>query len=301
MGNCQPCNEANEPNIDTKIYDFRFDEQWKDENSLKKSASLQKFEERFFKEDFKEENSLSKRSTFESKFKSLTHDLYHDEYSHLKGSVFKLDPEQDRCYRFISESHEPQEMEEEIVVKLIKLKKVEKMNSPTKIVKNILETLEPLERSLDINNGFNPIFGPYYYEDGSTYRGQYLNGRKMGYGVEISKNGDYFEGKFDRNKKIGKGRYITADGVLTEGYFDGLILQGDGFEEDHIRGVKTIGEFCDGVIQGVCKRRYKDGSVYKGALRDGKRFGRGLVTFKDGGYYEGFFQNDKYQGSGKFD
>ena len=45
-------------------------------------------------------------------------------------------------------------------------------------------------------------------------------------------------------------------------------------------------------------KRYADGK-YKGELRDGKRFGYGVMEYSNGDVYEGTWNDDKRFGSGK--
>ncbi len=47
--------------------------------------------------------------------------------------------------------------------------------------------------------------GRFLYSDGSSYDGEYINGRKEGNGTFIFPNGNYYEGYFLGGKQDGAG------------------------------------------------------------------------------------------------
>ena len=44
----------------------------------------------------------------------------------------------------------------------------------------------------------------------------------------------------------------------------------------------------------------KDGSIYQGQFKDGKKNGKGKITWRDNSYYEGDFVNNYYEGYGVY-
>lgn len=68
----------------------------------------------------------------------------------------------------------------------------------------------------NINNGA-PVLGPYRYEKGETYLGQYHNGMRHGKGRMVWPDGTVYEGQWISNKRHGKGRVIYAQGDYYEG------------------------------------------------------------------------------------
>lgn len=49
--------------------------------------------------------------------------------------------------------------------------------------------------------------GKAFYENGETYEGEYLNGKRHGQGTYTYKNGFIYEGYFIENLKDGFGKY----------------------------------------------------------------------------------------------
>ena len=62
-----------------------------------------------------------------------------------------------------------------------------------------------------------PVLGPYRYEDGSTYLGQYKNGLRHGEGRQIFTDGSLYEGFWRYDKVDMKGRMISKVGDFYEG------------------------------------------------------------------------------------
>lgn len=55
------------------------------------------------------------------------------------------------------------------------------------------------------------------YADGSVFEGNYVKGRREGFGVYTHASGDKFEGEYSNDKRHGTGRMEFADG----GFFHG--------------------------------------------------------------------------------
>ena len=68
-----------------------------------------------------------------------------------------------------------------------------------------------------------PELGPFKYQDGTTYKGQYKEKKRHGFGIEVivsenqltsqkvSAEGDIFEGFWENDEKSGVGLEITTD------------------------------------------------------------------------------------------
>ncbi len=52
---------------------------------------------------------------------------------------------------------------------------------------------------------------------------------------------------------------------------------------------------------GIGIYEYKDGSVYDGKWKGGKRHGKGIYKYSDGTVYEGEWKDDKQHGKGTFE
>lgn len=100
--------------------------------------------------------------------------------------------------------------------------------------------------------------GPYQYDDGS-YLGQYLFGRKHGYGTFVRNNfcgtgilklkvmadGGIYEGFWENDNEHGTGRII---------YYDGIRIM-----SNHL-GESYDGDWIDGSAHGMGTFVYKDGT-----------------------------------------
>ena len=120
-----------------------------------------------------------------------------------------------------------------------------------------------------------PFLGPYQYENGGRYFGQYKEGTRLGRGIWIETNGDSTIGYFKNGQSEGLGLRVLSNGT----YF--------------------LGSFNRGVPHGYGEIFYQDGSYYKGEFYEGKMRGQGL-EHRVGQYtYIGNFWDFKWQGYGK--
>lgn len=91
--------------------------------------------------------------------------------------------------------------------------KIEHMNSYPTIVsecyKKIQAALSPNDKSLVA--GF-PKLGPYKFKDGSTYEGQFKDGRRYGFGKLVTIKGKLQEGYWVNDEFDGKGVEIFTGG-----------------------------------------------------------------------------------------
>lgn len=146
--------------------------------------------------------------------------------------------------------------------------------------------------------------GVHAYEDGSEYSGDFVQGRPEGNGKMTFSNQDIYDGKWKNGKMHGKGEYRRFN------------LAKDKYVESY------IGDFADGIIQGVGRMQYENRTVYDGQWQNGKRTGlgtlwispneyfhglwkfdepiRGIKHFENGDWYEGTFKNGKFHGYGHY-
>jgi hypothetical protein len=80
-----------------------------------------------------------------------------------------------------------------------------------------------------LNGDCKDGFGTYVYE-GTTYIGQFKNGRSHGEGTSIEKNGTTFKGHWEKGLKKGEGTETNPDGISLTGNWDSLFLRGQGTE-----------------------------------------------------------------------
>jgi len=106
------------------------------------------------------------------------------------------------------------------------------------------------------------------------YRGQYVNGKKCGYGVYTFVNGDLYNGEFNDDEMHGYGLYTFSH----EGHYEG--------------------QWVMGVYEGVGTETFALGSTYHGQYREGSRSGWGVCRYYNGDYYEGQWKEGIREGRG---
>ena len=94
-------------------------------------------------------------------------------------------------------------------------------------------------------------FGPVYYDDGSTYTGQYLKGQKHGYGEVVYLDGSSYVGNWKNDLRSGAGVFLFSDGEIF------------------------IGKFLNDKANGMGRFRYENGDVYRGEYKNNMRHGAG--------------------------
>lgn len=65
-----------------------------------------------------------------------------------------------------------------------------------------------------------------------------------------------------------------------------------------VNGCVAVGQFEEGLLQGIGMETHADGAVYKGAFVDGRYNGHGLFTYPHGGTYEGELKDGEIHGTG---
>ncbi|CAD8093982.1 unnamed protein product [Paramecium sonneborni] len=132
-------------------------------------------------------------------------------------------------------------------------------------------------------------------KDGATYEGEWIDGKREGYGKQQWPDGSVYEGEWKNDKSCGKvvkninqqkGRLIHADGDIYDG--DWLDDQANGLGSyTHDNGAKYIGEWLNDRQHGRGIEEWPDGAKYEGDYQNGKKHGNGKLVFADGSYYQG--------------
>lgn len=160
--------------------------------------------------------------------------------------------------------------------------------------------------------------------DKGIYEGEILNGQKNGKGTFKFKNGDIYLGEFLTDKLNGVGNYTSVEGKVTAGIWkdDVLVLSNNKAGSSlELEPTDTIGNNA-GTLQNEPQKVYvqnleikevkkssgpfayesvKDISgMYTGEMVNGKREGKGKMSYNEGYTYEGDWHNDKPDGSGIF-
>eukprot|EP00929_Paragymnodinium_shiwhaense_P014684 TRINITY_DN122629_c0_g1_i1.p1 TRINITY_DN122629_c0_g1~~TRINITY_DN122629_c0_g1_i1.p1 ORF type:complete len:261 (-),score=69.04 TRINITY_DN122629_c0_g1_i1:156-938(-) len=132
------------------------------------------------------------------------------------------------------------------------------------------------------------------YEDGSTYVGQILDGRRHGRGIWSSASEKY-TGQWRADQRNGLGKQTWEDGRVFEGEFVDGMFHGRGRMEWHTDNGLMVydGEYISDVKHGHGKYVWPDGRVYDGGWVDGKRHGKSKYTNKNGEVRVGIWEDDK--------
>lgn len=176
------------------------------------------------------------------------------------------------------------------------------MNPYSKQAKKRIKDLPRIGIGSDPSLAGNPRFGPYVYEGGNTYTGQYKGGLREGLGEETTAEGDGYKGQWLRDMKHGKGRMVLSNGDAYQGDFFENKAQGNG---EYVRGfgkdkITYNGEFRAGEQYGYGVETYPGGACYKGDFVRNMKHGNGEFTFVDQTEYKGEFKNNLANGKGKF-
>ena len=130
--------------------------------------------------------------------------------------------------------------------------------------------------NINIDNYNKELFGTYYYNDGSIYKGFFENDKIKGRGRLILVNRYIYEGDFDDGLFNGFGKLYSLNGLKYEGNWKNDMQDGYGIE------------------------KYSDGSCYSGIFKKGIKHGKGKFEFNNGDIYEGDFQNEEMTGWGTY-
>lgn len=165
--------------------------------------------------------------------------------------------------------------------------------------------------------------GVMKYNNGDVYNGDWILDNKSGEGVMTYKDGTKHKGKWRENKKYGKFIFIYPHGTYTEQewnddkqigedseliyYFDNKIQGNKNIMYD-INGDKYKGEWAsnfkdeekkDYKPEGKGRMIYKNGDIYEGYWKQGKKEGIGKITYAyNKSTWEGNWYNDKKNGQG---
>jgi len=151
---------------------------------------------------------------------------------------------------------------------------------------------------LDENNEL-PLKGGLYTSVGDFYVGEFVNGKKEGYGTIIYNNGTKYEGIFKNDKHDGFGRLSQTDGEMFVGEWKEGKINGNGMRQ-HSNGDRYIGNYINNIRNGKGHYIFSNGDSYDGNWINGCANGFGKFVFKNGNSYEGNFKNNIIYGQGVF-
>ncbi|CAE8648747.1 unnamed protein product [Polarella glacialis] len=117
-------------------------------------------------------------------------------------------------------------------------------------------------------------YGVEHWEGGSTYNGQFTQGKKQGHGIYNWPDGSKYMGQWSSNAINGYGHYMGKDGR------------------------EFRGAWREAVIHGCGEYSWPDGRSFCGQYADDQKHGFGVFTWKDGRRFQGFWQGGKQHGYG---
>jgi hypothetical protein len=117
--------------------------------------------------------------------------------------------------------------------------------------------------------------GVWRFSTGSSYEGEWENGKRHGYGICKFTTGGYYKGEFKDDLRHGSGYHQSSSGWSYKGSWKDDKRDGHGVME------------------------YPNGDRYEGGWKDSERNGHGVLEFPNGGSYEGGWKGDEKHGFGK--
>ena len=147
--------------------------------------------------------------------------------------------------------------------------------------------------------------GQITHNDGSSYKGNWINGRKNGRGIFVYKNGNTYDGEWIDDRMNGEGVMIWSEQsgnprLLYRGHYANHRPHGEGYMEWR-NGNKYTGEFNKGSYHGQGKIEYFHGSQYEGEWKNDRKEGNGVMTYSIDTpriSYNGEWVDSKEQGHG---
>lgn len=116
------------------------------------------------------------------------------------------------------------------------------------------------------------------FVSGSSYKGNWNNDKKEGFGVQINSDDTKYEGEWYNNKYHGRGTLWVKK------------------KKEYQR--QYVGDWKNGKMNGQGVYYYSDGSVYRGSFVDNRKFGEGRYDYKNKDYYHGDWNDDMEDGFG---
>eukprot|EP01126_Amoeba_proteus_P062234 TRINITY_DN842_c0_g3_i3.p1 TRINITY_DN842_c0_g3~~TRINITY_DN842_c0_g3_i3.p1 ORF type:complete len:277 (-),score=56.41 TRINITY_DN842_c0_g3_i3:86-916(-) len=114
-----------------------------------------------------------------------------------------------------------------------------------------------------------------FVEGNRTYEGEWLDGKKHGYGIYYNR-GSRYEGEWMGDTNHGKGKYVWENG--------------DTYEGDWVNNEQT----------GKGKLTWASGNVYEGYWLNSKKEGPGVHSWNNGDVHTGEYKKNRKHGRGEY-
>ena len=137
------------------------------------------------------------------------------------------------------------------------------------------------------------------------YVGEFVDDRRVGWGIYTLKNGDRYKGQFEKDQMEGRGVYKFSS-PSTVGYYLGEFKENafHGLGRMVFRdGTQYFGSFTNNSMNSArAILKYGNGDTYKGGVSQNMKSdekGERIYTYSHGDVYQGQFRADKKEGEGK--
>ena len=139
----------------------------------------------------------------------------------------------------------------------------------------------------------------YKYNNGDLYKGEFVNGKRQGFGICLFSNKEKYEGIWKDDLMHSIGKYTYNNGCTYSGDFRNGVAEGIGTYTYKNNDIYK-GHFLNNKKEGKGVLYYKDGSKYIGMWKDNLKCGNGKLIKSNGDIYIGEFSNDKINGKGEY-
>jgi hypothetical protein len=146
-------------------------------------------------------------------------------------------------------------------------------------------------------NGKRDGFGIVIWDDGAKFKGYFVNDMANGIGKQIHKGGEIYFGQWVNDRACGLGYFTNTKNSRYEGEWENDKHNGFG-RQIQLKGSVYSGEFLNGLKHGIGKLELDDGSIYEGEFRNNEINGVGRFTYFDGKSYLGQWKSNKMHGFG---
>jgi len=135
--------------------------------------------------------------------------------------------------------------------------------------------------------------GVYFFADGASYVGEFIDNTFEGYGILINPKNERYEGYWKTGQKEGIGTFYASNGTVKLGrWHKDEFAQAD---TSHLNRCLS-GDCNDGFGIYV----WSNGERYEGNWQNNKRNGKGLNYYITGAKYDGFWKDDLKDGAGTY-
>lgn len=164
----------------------------------------------------------------------------------------------------------------------------------------IVTVENPQEKPSSFKDGVRRIFPTREVDLGTkNYEGEWINGKRDGFGVLKWKDGSIFKGFFVNDMANGLGKQHHKQGETYVGEWVNDRAEGIG-HFTNTNGCTYQGEWVSDKQEGFGREVWTKGSTYEGTFINGMKHGYGTLTLEDGSFFEGEFKENTIDGLGRF-